>query len=88
MLKELVIGKPQAKFKTNTFIPSGISEFKGFYNEENVDLKTQFDVTQFDKIYLPVQDRMILHPYSDQDVCQGTMRCLNPHIPDDLTELA
>lgn len=48
--------------------------FKGFYNEETVDLKTQLDVTQFDKIYLPVQDRTILHPYSDADVCNGMIR--------------
>ena len=48
--------------------------FKGFYNEESVDLKTQLDVTQFDKIYLPVQDRKILHPYSDSGICSGAIR--------------
>lgn len=48
--------------------------FKGFYNEESVDLKTQLDVTQFDKIYLPAQERPILHPYSDASVCNGTVR--------------
>ncbi|WP_338550948.1 nucleotidyl transferase AbiEii/AbiGii toxin family protein [Roseovarius phycicola] len=48
--------------------------FKGFYNEECVDLKTQLDVTQFDKIYLPVQERLILHPYSDRSSLSETMR--------------
>lgn len=49
--------------------------FKGFYNEENLTLKTQLDVTQFDKIFLPVQERMIIHGYSDADLCDGTIRC-------------
>jgi predicted nucleotidyltransferase component of viral defense system len=49
--------------------------FKGFYNEENVTLKTHLDLTQFDKIYLPIQDRKIIHPYPDADVCTGIIRC-------------
>ncbi len=49
--------------------------FRGFYNEEKLTLKTQLDVTQFDTIYLPVQERPILHPYSDQAACTGTIRC-------------
>lgn len=49
--------------------------FKGFYNEENLTLKTQLDVAQFDKIFLPVQERMIIHGYSDADLCDGTIRC-------------
>jgi predicted nucleotidyltransferase component of viral defense system len=49
--------------------------FKGFYNEEQLILKTQFDITQFDKIYLPIQERPILHPYSDANDCKGTINC-------------
>ncbi len=49
--------------------------FKGFYNEEKVDLKTQVDVTQFDKILLPVQSRQIIHPYSDSSLCNGIIQC-------------
>ena len=49
--------------------------FKGFYNEENLTLKTQLDVTQFDRIYLPTQERPIFHPYSDAASCSGTITC-------------
>ncbi|MFZ1009657.1 MAG: nucleotidyl transferase AbiEii/AbiGii toxin family protein [Candidatus Sulfotelmatobacter sp.] len=41
--------------------------FKGFYGEENLTLKAQLDITQFDKIDLPIQARPLLHPYSDND---------------------
>jgi predicted nucleotidyltransferase component of viral defense system len=49
--------------------------FRGFYNEENLTLKTQVDVTQFDRLYLPAQERSILHPYSDARSCSGTITC-------------
>lgn len=49
--------------------------FKGFYGEDNITLKAQLDITQFDKIYLPVQNRPLLHPYSDRSLCTGTVRC-------------
>jgi predicted nucleotidyltransferase component of viral defense system len=49
--------------------------FKSFYGEENLSLRTQLDITQFDKIYLPVQDRKLLHPYSDGEACAATIKC-------------
>ncbi|WP_338695240.1 nucleotidyl transferase AbiEii/AbiGii toxin family protein [Bradyrhizobium sp. 26S5] len=49
--------------------------FKSFYGEENLSLRTQLDITQFDKIYLPVQDRQLLHPYSDGEACTATIKC-------------
>jgi len=49
--------------------------FKGFYGEENITLKAQLDITQFDKIYLPKQNRPVLHPYSDGSLCTATMKC-------------
>ena len=49
--------------------------FKGFYNEESILLKTQLDITEFDKTYLPIQARALLHPYSDAPSCQATIRC-------------
>ena len=35
--------------------------FKSFYGEENLSLKTQLDITRFDRIYLPVQKVRLLH---------------------------
>jgi predicted nucleotidyltransferase component of viral defense system len=49
--------------------------FKGFYGEENITLKAQLDITQFDKIYLPIQNRTLLHPYSDVTLCAAPVRC-------------
>ena len=40
--------------------------FKDFYgNQEEVVISVRVDITEFDKIYLPTQTRMLIHPYSD-----------------------
>lgn len=49
--------------------------FKGFYGEENIFLKVQLDITQFERIYLPVQQRRLIHPYSDSGQCVASIRC-------------
>jgi predicted nucleotidyltransferase component of viral defense system len=49
--------------------------FKGFCGDECLTLKAQLDITQFDRIYLPIQDRNLIHPYSDSESCGGTIRC-------------
>ncbi len=49
--------------------------FRSFYGEENLKLRTQLDITQFDRIYLPVQNRQLLHPYSDADACTTVIAC-------------
>jgi predicted nucleotidyltransferase component of viral defense system len=49
--------------------------FKSFYGEENLSLRTQLDITQFDQIYLPIQSRPLLHGYSDHAACAATIQC-------------
>jgi predicted nucleotidyltransferase component of viral defense system len=49
--------------------------FKSFYGEENLSLRTQLDITQFDRIHLPVQRRPLIHPYSDHDACASVIAC-------------
>lgn len=49
--------------------------FKGFYREESLNLRAQLDVTQFDRIVLPIQTRPLLHPYPDAAECAGMIRC-------------
>ncbi len=49
--------------------------FRSFYGEENLELRTQLDITQFDRIYLPVQNRQLLHPYSDAEMCAANIVC-------------
>jgi len=39
-------------------------------------LGVRLDVTQFDRRYLPVQQRMLIHPYSDAELCSTSIRCV------------
>lgn len=51
--------------------------FKDFYgNPNSIVISVKLDISEFDKIYLPVQQRNLLHPYSDADKCTGVVRCL------------
>ena len=51
--------------------------FRDFYGKPGaVVLKVQVDVTQFDRIHLPVQERRLIHPYSDRDGCDYGVRCV------------
>jgi predicted nucleotidyltransferase component of viral defense system len=51
--------------------------FKDFYGKENeIVLAIRLDITQFDKIYLPVQERHLIHPYSDSDLCSASIKCV------------
>ena len=51
--------------------------FKDFYgNADHITLKVSIDITEFERIYLPIQSRQVIHPYSDQGHCRGTIRCL------------
>jgi len=43
--------------------------FKGFYGERDINLKAKLDITQFERMDLPVQSRALLHPYSDAAAC-------------------
>jgi predicted nucleotidyltransferase component of viral defense system len=49
--------------------------FKGFYAEESVTLRSHLDISEFEKPYLPIQTRPLLHSYSDQAACSGPIRC-------------
>jgi Nucleotidyl transferase AbiEii toxin, Type IV TA system len=49
--------------------------FKSFYGEESLSLRTQLDITQFDRIYLPAQTRRLIHPYSDSNACAAMLIC-------------
>ncbi|MFK4492875.1 putative nucleotidyltransferase component of viral defense system [Bradyrhizobium sp. USDA 336] len=49
--------------------------FKGFYAEESVTLRSHLEISEFEKPYLPIQTRPLLHPYSDQAACTGPIRC-------------
>lgn len=50
--------------------------FRGFYGEESYFIKVKLDVKEFDKIFLPLQTRNIIHSYSDATDCTGQIVCI------------
>jgi predicted nucleotidyltransferase component of viral defense system len=51
--------------------------FQSFYGEhENLKMKVSVDVKEFDSIFLPVQNRALVHAYSDANSCASNIRCL------------
>ncbi|MDD5589605.1 MAG: nucleotidyl transferase AbiEii/AbiGii toxin family protein [Candidatus Portnoybacteria bacterium] len=51
--------------------------FKDFYgNSDHITLKISLDITRFDKTYLDIQNRTLLHPYSDANDATCQIRCM------------
>jgi len=51
--------------------------FNDFYGQRStLVIRVSLDITEFDKIYLPVQTKKIIHPYSDKKYCKADIRCL------------
>lgn len=51
--------------------------FNNFYGKPGtMPISVDFDVTEFDRIYLPVQEQDLIHPYSDADKCEAKIRCV------------
>lgn len=49
--------------------------FKSFYGEEDARIRIDLDVKEYDRIFLPIQTRRLIHSYSDAGLCQGEIRC-------------
>ena len=47
--------------------------FRSFYGEEDVSIRIDLDVKEFDRIILPIQQRNLVHAYSDADDCTATL---------------
>ena len=78
---EFDIGRTRVEDKRRADPTKTISEarlyFKDFYgNESELILAIRLDVTQFDRLHLPVQQRQLIHPYSDAQACASTIRCV------------
>jgi predicted nucleotidyltransferase component of viral defense system len=44
--------------------------------QDHVTISIRVDMTEYDRLYLPVQERRLIHPYSDADACAATLRCV------------
>lgn len=45
-------------------------------DRDHITLSLRVDMTEYDRLHLPVQDRQLIHPYSDADACAATLRCV------------
>jgi predicted nucleotidyltransferase component of viral defense system len=43
--------------------------FRGFAGDASVTMRIKFDVSEYERIVLPLQNHLIIHPYSDADAC-------------------
>ena len=50
--------------------------FKSFYGEQDVRIRVDLDVKEYDRLFLPVQSRRLIHAYSDAASCQADIRCV------------
>lgn len=44
--------------------------FKGFAGDSSITMRIKFDVSEYEKIFLPLQEHPLIHEYSDKDQCQ------------------
>lgn len=49
--------------------------FRSFYGEEDVTIKVDLDVAEFDHVLLPTQTRRLLHAFSDGESCVAEIKC-------------
>jgi len=50
--------------------------FDDFYGKPNeCGISVTLDITEFDRPLLPIQERWLIHPYSDLDACRASIRC-------------
>lgn len=50
--------------------------FRDFYGEESsMFISVRLDVTEWQRLHLPVQERQLIHDYSDSSECQAIVRC-------------
>jgi len=78
---EFDLERTRVRPKRNVDSAKSVSEarlyFKDIYgNESELILSVRLDITQFDRIYLPIQERPLIHPYSDSEACNAIIRCM------------
>lgn len=62
---------------TDRKIYKGKVFFKDFYGQKNaLEISIRMDVTEFDRLYLPVSSVPLIHPYSDASQCVVDLKCV------------
>jgi predicted nucleotidyltransferase component of viral defense system len=72
--RNLLRKKPHADKEVDVYEPR--LYFQDFYgNPDSITISVRLDFTEFEHIYLPIQSRQLIHPYSDASQCQVEIRC-------------
>jgi len=48
--------------------------FRSFYGDDEATIRVNLDIKEFDRVLLPIQDRSLIHSYSDAERCAATIR--------------
>jgi predicted nucleotidyltransferase component of viral defense system len=48
--------------------------FRSFYGDDDATIRVNLDVKEFDRVLLPIQDRALIHSYSDAAPCAAAIR--------------
>lgn len=70
LIDERMIDRMKRLFKLKLY-------FKDFIGDrDHITLSIRMDVSEYDRLHLPVQTRQLIHPYSDADACAAEIRCI------------
>jgi predicted nucleotidyltransferase component of viral defense system len=75
--KDRNLARPKSEIDERTRVYEARLYFKDFFgNPETITISVRMDITEFDKIYLPLQSRSLIHPYSDSTECCALVKCI------------
>ncbi len=73
----MTISRPKASGDPELSIVDARVYFQDFYRQKQpVTISVRMDVLEWDRLYLPVQTRRLIHAYSDYSSCQADIRCV------------
>lgn len=67
---EQLIDRTKKAYKVRLYFKDLIGD------NDHITISVRMDVTEYDRLLLPVQDRQLIHPYSDAADCTTTIRCI------------
>ena len=70
IVNEHQIDRQKKVFKVRLYFEDFLS------GADHITLSVRMDFTEYDRLYLPVQERQLIHPYSDASECSTTIRCI------------
>lgn len=76
-LKELTRVEAKKRVDPSKQVHEARLYFRDFFGETSqMVISIRLDVGQFEKIFLPIQARNLVHPYSDRASCRTELKCL------------